>query len=114
MRAIIIEDEKRASNRLIRVLNEVSPEIEIIAVLESITESILLLKQKPELDVIFSDIQLADNLSFEIYAQAEIAAPIKHLQGHQPVGIKQLRKILPSHISKTVMNGWRLWTSEKC
>ena len=76
MKAIIIEDEKRAANRLARVLKEVAPEIKIIAMMESIKESVLFLEQNPELDVIFSDIQLSDGLSFDIYNQVSVNCPI--------------------------------------
>ena len=76
MKALIIEDEPRAANRLTRVLNEVAPEIEILAKLETIKDSVHYLNQNNDLDVIFSDIQLSDGLSFEIFNKVAVNCPI--------------------------------------
>ena len=76
MKALIIEDEIRAANRLERLLKEINSEIEIVAKIETIKESIAFLNQEKNIDIIFSDIQLADGLSFEIYENTEINCPI--------------------------------------
>lgn len=76
MKALIIEDESRAANRLERLLVEIIPEIEIIAKPESIKEALAFFDTNIELDVIFSDIQLGDGLSFEIFENTNIKCPI--------------------------------------
>ena len=76
MRIVIIEDEPRAAKRLEKMILEIEPSAQIISRLESVKESLAFFSAKPQLDLIFSDIQLADNLSFEIYTQLQIDAPI--------------------------------------
>lgn len=76
MKVLIIEDESRAANHLARLIGEVAPEMEIISKIESVMEAVRFLQTNPNLDLIFSDIQLADGLSFEIYNQVEIRCPI--------------------------------------
>lgn len=75
MKALIIEDEVRAADRLEQLLKEVDPNISIIGRAESIKDAVAILTAShPEL--IFSDIQLEDGLSFEIFEQVEIRCPI--------------------------------------
>ena len=76
MNIIIIEDETRAANRLERMLLEVVPNITIVAKIETVEESISFLETQPTLDIIFSDIQLADGLCFDIYEKVKVNCPI--------------------------------------
>ena len=76
MKAIIFEDETRAANHLERLLARVAPEISVIAKLESVRDAVKYLQNNPEPELIFSDIQLADGLSFEIFKQVEVSCPI--------------------------------------
>ncbi len=76
MKTIILEDEKRAANLLERLLTKVAPHMSVVAKLESIRDGIKYLQNNPEPDLIFSDIQLADGLSFEIYNQVAVRCPI--------------------------------------
>jgi two-component system LytT family response regulator len=76
MRIIILEDETRAANHLQRMLAKVAPEMTILAKLESVRDGVKYLQTNPEPELIFSDIQLADGLSFEIYNQVSVKCPI--------------------------------------
>ena len=76
MKVLIIEDEARAASHLERLLNKVAPEMEVVARLESVRDAVAFLSGKPDLGLIFSDIQLADGLSFEIYQQVKVNCPI--------------------------------------
>ncbi|MFD1551341.1 DNA-binding response regulator [Putridiphycobacter roseus] len=75
MNVLIIEDESRAAIRLEKLLGMLAPHFKIIAKLETVRESITFL-QTTKVDLIFSDIQLADGLSFEIYSQISVDCPI--------------------------------------
>lgn len=74
--AIIIEDEPKAVSELKDILEHLSRDITVIATLESVEESIEWLQSHASPDIIFSDIQLSDGLSFEIYKKVKIQAPI--------------------------------------
>lgn len=76
MNAVIVEDEKAAVRNLEALLAEVAPEIEVVAVLDSIAESVDWFRAHPAPDLVFLDIHLADGSSFEIFGQADISCPI--------------------------------------
>lgn len=66
MKILIIEDETRAAKRLQKLVLEIDPSIEIVQITDSIVESVAFLNEQ-KVDLILSNIQLADGLSFEIY-----------------------------------------------
>lgn len=76
MRCLIIEDEYHAARYLQTLLREVAPSFEVAGVLDSITAAVDFLRQQPAPELIFMDIQLADGLSFSIFQQVEVKAPV--------------------------------------
>ena len=79
--AIVIEDEKAVAQNLISTLKEVAPDIQIRATLSSVRESIDYLSQDSKADIIFCDVQLTDGLSFSIFNEVKIDAPIIFITG---------------------------------
>jgi two-component system, LytTR family, response regulator LytT len=75
---IIIEDEKLAVTRIKRMLNELEDTFEIVGEIKSVKEGIDWFEnnQATTLDLIFSDIQLLDGISFEIFERFSITTPI--------------------------------------
>jgi DNA-binding LytR/AlgR family response regulator len=76
MKILILEDETRAANHLERLISKVAPDMKVVARIESVRDGIKYLRTSPEPDLIFSDIQLADGLSFEIYHLVSVRCPI--------------------------------------
>lgn len=76
MKILIIEDEYITAEELERDIQECAPDAEILARLESIEEALYFLKNQIVPDLIFSDIQLADGLSFEIFEQIPPPCPV--------------------------------------
>ena len=76
MNVLILEDENRAANHLQRLIAAVAPDMKVISVFETVRDSVEFLKTAPAISLIFSDVQLADGLSFEIFNQVEIQCPI--------------------------------------
>jgi two-component system, LytTR family, response regulator LytT len=76
MKIVIIEDEKITAKDLAQTIVAVHPEIEIVALLHSVEEATSYLKTNKNIDLIFSDIQLGDGLSFEIFEKIERNIPI--------------------------------------
>jgi DNA-binding LytR/AlgR family response regulator len=76
IKAIIIEDEQKAMDLIIQILAGLPLEVDVIARLGSVKESIHFFMNEPEGDIIFSDIQLSDGLSFEIFQQSAINIPV--------------------------------------
>lgn len=76
MKIIIIEDEKLTAEDLAYAINKVEPDAEIVSFITSVKEGIDYFNQKPEADLIFSDIQLGDGLSFEIFKKTNCDIPV--------------------------------------
>ena len=76
MKTVIIEDEKAAVRNLTSLLNEVKPEAEIIATLDSINSTIEWFGIHPMPELVFMDIHLADGSAFEIFDHISITCPI--------------------------------------
>jgi DNA-binding LytR/AlgR family response regulator len=76
MKVIILEDENRAVNHLKRLIHLVAPEIEVLKVFDTVRETVNYLEKKPVIDLIFSDVQLADGISFEIFSKVKVDCPI--------------------------------------
>src|SRR5688572_2396021 len=76
MKALIIEDEILAAEKLADLLLTLDSSIEIIGKLQSVLESINWLHTQPDPDLIFMDIQLDDGICFEIFDAVKIKTPI--------------------------------------
>ncbi|WP_420386249.1 LytR/AlgR family response regulator transcription factor [Roseivirga sp.] len=76
MRVLIIEDEAPAFRRLHKILEELIPYLELIDVLDSVESAVQWFGKGERLDVAFMDIQLSDGLSFEIFEQCNVPAPV--------------------------------------
>ncbi len=74
-RALLIEDEPPAARRLSRLLGECADDIEVVEVIESITDAVAWLSSETA-DLIFLDIHLADGLSFSIFEKVQVKMPI--------------------------------------
>lgn len=76
MKIIIIEDESLVAEDLASSLKNCNDQIEITALLGSVKEAIAYFKINPQPDLIFSDIQLGDGLSFEIIKTVPLNVPV--------------------------------------
>jgi DNA-binding LytR/AlgR family response regulator len=82
LNAIIIEDEKPAMEMLVHTLAEADADVQVEAVLSSVAESIRYLSTSPKADIIFSDVQLQDGLSFEIFKNTDTHIPVIFITGY--------------------------------
>lgn len=76
MKVLIIEDENLAAQKLTRLLNETGRDINVLAVLESVEDSINWFASNPAPDLVFMDIQLDDGISFEIFDAFKVEVPV--------------------------------------
>src|SRR5690606_8835425 len=70
------EDEKLNADRLKRLLKEIKPSIQILDVLDNITDSVNWFQNNESPDLVMMDIRLSDGLSFEILENVKIDCPI--------------------------------------
>lgn len=90
MRAIIIEDEILAVNHLQSLLNEIG-EIQVIAVLDSITATVEWYQTGAQPDLVFMDIHLADGSAFKIFEYINISSPIIFTTAYDEYAIKAFK-----------------------
>ncbi len=76
MRVVIIEDETAAAQNLSAILHKVCSEIDVVATIDTVVDSVEFFRTKPSLDLVFMDIHLADGASFRIFDNVDIATPI--------------------------------------
>lgn len=88
MKALIIEDEMVAAQSLQKLIGEVSPETEIITILQSIEESVEWFEQSSMPDLVFMDIHLADGSAFAIFDKVQITCPIIFTTAYDEYALK--------------------------
>lgn len=88
MKALIIEDEVMAAQALQKLLGEVSPNMEIVGVLESIEESVEWVENNPMPDLMFMDIHLADGSSFAIFDKVNVTCPVIFTTAYDEYALK--------------------------
>ncbi|MEG0796059.1 MAG: LytTR family DNA-binding domain-containing protein [Odoribacter sp.] len=90
MTAIIIEDEPLATLELRDILKDIAPEIEIVACLDSVRESVVWLREN-QVDLIFSDIHLGDGQSFDIFKQVEVKVPVIFITAYDEYALEAFK-----------------------
>lgn len=88
MKALIIEDEIMAAKSLRKLLGQISPETEILAILESVEDSVEWLKKNPMPDLMFMDIHLADGSSFTIFDKVNVTCPVIFTTAYDEYALK--------------------------
>ena len=76
LNVLIIEDEEPAAKRLQKMLKEIEPDAVVLENIVSISSAIKWFKNNPAPDLVFSDIQLSDGISFDIFKAVEVTSPI--------------------------------------
>lgn len=76
MNVLIIEDEARSAKELVQLIGAADAGMRVIAILESVEQGVAWLTANVHPDLIFSDIQLTDGSSFDIFGRVAITCPI--------------------------------------
>jgi len=103
MNVLIIEDEIPAARRLEKLLREADPAITVVGTLGTISAALTFLQGKPAIDLVLSDVQLADGLCFEIYKQVEPACPIIFTTAYDDYAIQAFKHNSLDYLLKPVM-----------
>lgn len=112
MKVVIIEDEQLTAKDLAVNLRSLDGDIEIVATLSSLEEAKVFFQTPPSIDLIFSDIELGDGLSFELFQKLNLNIPIVFctaysqyaLEAFNTLGIDYILKPFSKHsIEKTLV-----------
>ena len=76
MTVLLLEDEAPAADRLRRLLAQAAPQAQVLAVLDTVAGALAWLAAHPAPDLILSDVQLADGLSLDVFAQTVVRSPV--------------------------------------
>ena len=87
MNLLIIEDEENAIERLEKMIAEIAPEKRISGKCRSIKQTIQWLNENEQPDLILSDVQLSDGLSFDIFEQLEKEIPVIFISAYDKFAI---------------------------
>lgn len=91
MKALIIEDEYPAAERLTKLIQKTDTGIEVTDVVGSIDAARRWFATHEAPDLIFSDIQLSDGLSFVIFDEIPVKSPIIFTTSYDEYAIKAFK-----------------------
>lgn len=102
MKALIIEDEQHAINKLVSMIHQYDPSIEILEQLDSVEDSIEWFKNNTSPDLLFLDIHLADGSSFEIFDQIEVHCPVIFTTAYDQYAIQAFKTKSVDYLLKPI------------
>jgi DNA-binding LytR/AlgR family response regulator len=91
MNCLIVEDEKVAAERLVGLIKKYDSSIDIIEIIQSVKNAVQWLNTHQAPELIFMDIQLADGLSFEIFEQTIVKAPVIFTTAYDEYALKAFK-----------------------
>ncbi|SFW26700.1 LytR/AlgR family response regulator transcription factor [Chitinophaga sancti] len=91
MQVVIIEDERPNSTRLKKMLAELDTELEVLATLETIADSVAWFRQHPHPDVVLMDVRIADGLSFDIFPQVQLQCPVVFITAYDEYAVRAFK-----------------------
>jgi DNA-binding LytR/AlgR family response regulator len=102
MKIVIIEDEFFSAEKLSHQLQQIDTSIEILAILPSVESCLSWFRSHAEPDLIFSDIQLEDKESFELFRQLPIQAPIIYTTAYNQYAIQAFKQNSVDYLLKPI------------
>lgn len=102
MKAIIVEDEHGAAKNLLAVIEEVSPDIEVLTILESVKDTVKWIQSNSKPDLGFFDIQLSDSNAFEIFNRCNVNFPVIFTTAYNEYAINAFKVNCIDYILKPV------------
>jgi len=121
MKIVIIEDEVQTAWDLQTSIQQLQPDYEVVATLDSVEEGLEWFSHNAQPDLIFSDIQLGDGLAFEILQQVKLTCPVIFctaydeyaLRAFQSNGVDYLLKPIKQESLKKSLDKFNLFKNPK-
>jgi DNA-binding LytR/AlgR family response regulator len=102
MKILIIEDELQAAQRLETLVQELVPGSEIVGKIDTVKKAVQWFKTNESPDLVLMDIQLADGISFQIFEQSEVKAPVIFTTAFDAYALKAFKVNSIDYILKPV------------
>lgn len=115
---LIIEDETAAAQNLKAILSAVTPEAEVLDIIDTVVDAVEWFESHAAPDIIFMDIHLADSESFKIFEKTRIISPVIFTTAYDQYALKAfevnsidyLLKPIKEVEVKRAIDKWRLLT----
>lgn len=102
MNVLIIEDEPLAAQRLETLIVDLLDNAHVVDKIDSVKKAVQWFKKNATPDLILMDIQLADGLSFLIFEQCEVKAPVIFTTAYDEYALKAFKVNSIDYILKPV------------
>ncbi len=102
MRIVIVEDEQLAAQKLLRTLEEIVPNIELLGIIPSVERAVNYFSQPTNAELIFMDIQLDDGICFEIFEKLAITVPIIFTTAYDEYTLKAFKQNSIDYLLKPI------------
>ena len=104
MKAVIVEDEVLAARNLKAILDGLGT-VQVIAVLDSIAETVEWFSANPQPELLFLDIHLADGSAFEIFDRVDVKCPVIFTTAYDEYALKAFKVNSIDYLLKPVEAG---------
>lgn len=91
MKILIIEDEPLVAKDLVKLIGKVEPSAELLGVLSSVSEATKWFAFNPEPDLVLSDIQLSDGISFEVFESRQVKCHVIFTTAYSEYAIRAFK-----------------------
>jgi DNA-binding LytR/AlgR family response regulator len=102
MNVLLIENEKPAADRVVRMLENIDRSIKITAVIETVEGTINWLQANENPDLILMDILLDDGLCFEIFETIKVDVPVIFITAYDEYSIRAFKVNSVDYLLKPV------------
>lgn len=92
MKILIIEDEQRTADQIIRLIKQYDSSYSIMEVLDSVEKGVEWFTTRTESpDILLADIQLTDGTSFDLFSQLNIEIPVIFITAYNEFALNAFR-----------------------
>lgn len=102
LRAFVAEDEPPARDRLLGALARVAPQLQVVGHADSVRGTLAWLAGNPAPDLLLLDIQLADGLSLELFADGTLQLPTIFTTAYDRFALDAFRALAVDYLLKPV------------
>lgn len=105
MKVLIIEDEPLVAKDIQKLILRVEPDSQVLGILTSVEETRKWLSERESPDLILSDIQLSDGISFEIFEKIDLTCPIIFTTAYDQYAIRAFKLNSIDYLLKPIDEG---------
>jgi len=105
MNVFIIENEKPAADKLVRLLHKIDDNISIVGVIETVEGAVNWFQNNPPPDLIVIDIQLDDGLCFEIFDTIKVELPVIFTTAYDEYALRAFKVNSVDYLLKPIEEG---------